>query len=95
MLPRQGNAEELLYSKENFTFLALPQYVQEDWKRISDFNSFSEIETAFKQMIGNPITNFIYEWFNKEIVKSFSNPAALDEAYLKIAVKAEVWLLNI
>ena len=81
---------EFLYSKENFTFAALPQYVQEDWKRISAYNSFTEIETAFKQIIGNPITNFIYDWFFNEIVKSFSNPATLDDKFLKIAVKYEV-----
>jgi len=90
-MPRQENADEFLYSKENFTFAALPQYVQEDWRTISAFNSFTEIESAFKQTIGNPVVNFIYEWFFNEIVKRFSNPIALDETFLKIAVRAEVW----
>lgn len=94
MAPVQENGKEFWYSKENFTFAALPQYVQDDWKKISAVETFEEIESALRQTIGNPMFNFIFDWFFKEIMKAYnSNSAAstaLDKTFLQVAVKSEV-----
>eukprot|EP01035_Chromulina_nebulosa_P028702 gene28702-37937_t len=91
MAPVLEFGNELWYSKENFTFATLPQYVQEDWKKISAFESFAEIESALKQTIGNPLTNFLFDWFTKEFMKIYySNPTTFDNTFLLIALKAEI-----
>lgn len=91
MAPVLEFGNELWYSKENFTFATLPQYIQEDWKKFSTVDSFAEFESAIKQLVGNPFTNFLFDWFTKECVKIYnSNPTTFDKMFLQIAVKAEV-----